>query len=100
MRRSVSSIAKARSSEQTAQLKGLKSGLTPCIGCGCLSLQTCALSNPVTGQAGGPGPAVLDGRSTAVGGRSPVVSRTAPAPMDFPGLRGIGSPVMGKTAIS
>jgi MerR family redox-sensitive transcriptional activator SoxR len=27
-------------------LEALRSGLTSCIGCGCLSLRTCALSNP------------------------------------------------------
>lgn len=37
-------------------LQALKAGLTSCIGCGCLSLQTCALANPqdVSGT-GGPG---------------------------------------------
>ena len=29
-----------------ANLQGLRSRLTTCIGCGCLSLQTCALLNP------------------------------------------------------
>jgi MerR family redox-sensitive transcriptional activator SoxR len=29
-----------------AELQRLRSGLTACIGCGCLSLQRCALANP------------------------------------------------------
>ena len=35
-----------RLDEQIAALQKLKEGLTSCIGCGCLSLRTCALSNP------------------------------------------------------
>jgi MerR family redox-sensitive transcriptional activator SoxR len=31
---------------QIAALEQLRDGLTTCIGCGCLSLRTCALSNP------------------------------------------------------
>jgi len=40
-----------------AELNRLRSGLTECIGCGCLSLEQCQLSNP-TDQAArrGPGP--------------------------------------------
>ena len=36
----------SRLDEQIAALQKLKDGLTSCIGCGCLSLRTCALSNP------------------------------------------------------
>lgn len=36
----------ARIDEQIAGLQKLRNGLTSCIGCGCLSLRTCALSNP------------------------------------------------------
>jgi len=32
--------------EQITALQDLRDGLTGCIGCGCLSLRTCALSNP------------------------------------------------------
>jgi MerR family transcriptional regulator, redox-sensitive transcriptional activator SoxR len=32
--------------EQIAALSRLRDGLTSCIGCGCLSLERCALSNP------------------------------------------------------
>jgi len=38
-------------------LEALRGGLTSCIGCGCLSLRTCALSNPGDLAAAlGPGP--------------------------------------------
>jgi MerR family redox-sensitive transcriptional activator SoxR len=50
----------ARIDQQIADLQQLKSKLTGCIGCGCLSLRTCSLSNPddIEG-ARGPGPAWL-----------------------------------------
>ncbi|GAA4361559.1 redox-sensitive transcriptional activator SoxR [Angustibacter luteus] len=35
-----------RLDEQIAALERLRDGLTSCIGCGCLSLQRCRLSNP------------------------------------------------------
>jgi MerR family redox-sensitive transcriptional activator SoxR len=35
-----------RLDEQIAALTQLRDGLTSCIGCGCLSLEKCALSNP------------------------------------------------------
>jgi MerR family redox-sensitive transcriptional activator SoxR len=43
-----------RLDEQIAALTQLRDGLTSCIGCGCLSLGRCALSNPgdVAGSAG------------------------------------------------
>ena len=46
-----------RIDERIAELQRLKAGLTECIGCGCLSLDRCALSNPGD-RAGrlGPGP--------------------------------------------
>lgn len=37
---------RARLDEQIAGLTNLRDGLTSCIGCGCLSLKRCALSNP------------------------------------------------------
>ncbi|WP_409331133.1 redox-sensitive transcriptional activator SoxR [Trujillonella humicola] len=37
---------RARLDEQIAALTQLRDGLTACIGCGCLSLSRCALSNP------------------------------------------------------
>src|SRR5262249_15262777 len=36
----------SRIDERIAELERLKLGLTQCIGCGCLSLDRCALSNP------------------------------------------------------
>ncbi|WP_233498898.1 redox-sensitive transcriptional activator SoxR [Blastococcus sp. TF02A-26] len=37
---------RARLDEQIAALVQLRDGLSACIGCGCLSLSTCVLSNP------------------------------------------------------
>ncbi|MDQ3735016.1 MAG: redox-sensitive transcriptional activator SoxR [Actinomycetota bacterium] len=46
----------ARLDEQIAGLTQLRDGLTSCIGCGCLSLKRCALSNPNDAMAAyGPG---------------------------------------------
>lgn len=47
----------ARIDERMAELERLRDGLTRCIGCGCLSLDSCALSNP-SDRVGrrGPGP--------------------------------------------
>jgi MerR family transcriptional regulator, redox-sensitive transcriptional activator SoxR len=48
----------ARLDRQIADLERLKTKLTGCIGCGCLSMRTCLLSNPDDEQAdAGPGPA-------------------------------------------
>lgn len=42
--------------ERVDALLALKAGLTSCIGCGCLSLRTCALTNPRdVSAAAGPG---------------------------------------------
>ncbi len=46
---------RSRLDEQIAGLEALRDGLTSCIGCGCLSLQRCALSNPGD-QVGRSGP--------------------------------------------
>jgi MerR family redox-sensitive transcriptional activator SoxR len=47
----------ARIDERIAELERLRSGLTECIGCGCLSLDRCELSNPGDRAARlGPGP--------------------------------------------
>jgi MerR family redox-sensitive transcriptional activator SoxR len=46
-----------RIDERIAELQRLKAGLTECIGCGCLSLARCQLSNPGDRAAGlGAGP--------------------------------------------
>ena len=46
-----------RIDQKIAELERLRAGLTQCIGCGCMSLDRCALSNP-NDRAGarGPGP--------------------------------------------
>jgi MerR family transcriptional regulator, redox-sensitive transcriptional activator SoxR len=47
----------ARIDERVAELERLRAGLTQCIGCGCLSLERCQLSNPGDRAAQlGPGP--------------------------------------------
>jgi len=47
----------ARIDQRIAELERLKLGLTECIGCGCLSLERCRLSNPDDRAARlGPGP--------------------------------------------
>ena len=42
----LSSTWSGRIDERIAELERLKAGLTECIGCGCLSLDRCRLSNP------------------------------------------------------
>src|SRR3954447_1625557 len=51
----------ARLDEQIASLQALRDDLGSCIGCGCLSLRRCALSNPrdLAGAAGATGAAYL-----------------------------------------
>jgi len=48
----LSSSWRNRLDEQIAGLVALRDGLTTCIGCGCLSLRRCALSNPGDVAAG------------------------------------------------
>jgi MerR family transcriptional regulator, redox-sensitive transcriptional activator SoxR len=48
---------RGRIDERIAELERLRSSLTECIGCGCLSLERCKLSNPGDRAASlGPGP--------------------------------------------
>jgi MerR family redox-sensitive transcriptional activator SoxR len=48
---------RSRIDERIGELERLRAGLTECIGCGCLSLDRCKLSNPGDRAAGlGPGP--------------------------------------------
>jgi len=50
-------IWSTRIDERIEELKRLKLGLTDCIGCGCLSLERCAILNPDDHLASqGPGP--------------------------------------------
>lgn len=47
----------SRIDERITELERLRAGLTDCIGCGCLSLERCALANPDDRAArSGPGP--------------------------------------------
>jgi MerR family redox-sensitive transcriptional activator SoxR len=49
-----------RLDEQIIALTALRDGLDTCIGCGCLSLQRCAFSNPAdAARSNGPGAAYL-----------------------------------------
>lgn len=51
-----------RLNDQIEALEALRDGLDSCIGCGCLSLDRCAISNPSDkARAGGPGAAYLPG---------------------------------------
>lgn len=51
---------RARLDEQIIALEDLRDGLDSCIGCGCLSLERCAISNPRDGaSARGPGAVYL-----------------------------------------
>ncbi|PWJ22368.1 redox-sensitive transcriptional activator SoxR [Jannaschia seohaensis] len=47
--------------DRIARLTRLRDRLDGCIGCGCLSMETCALYNP-DDRLGGPGPALVEGR--------------------------------------
>jgi MerR family redox-sensitive transcriptional activator SoxR len=50
----------ARLDEQIQALAALRDGLDSCIGCGCLSLDRCAISNPAdAAEPAGPGAAYL-----------------------------------------
>ncbi|HLX89668.1 MAG TPA: redox-sensitive transcriptional activator SoxR [Acidimicrobiales bacterium] len=62
-----------RLDERIRLLEGLRTGLTECIGCGCLSLQRCWLSNPGDAAARlGPGPRFLLGNTADEVGGEPV----------------------------
>jgi MerR family redox-sensitive transcriptional activator SoxR len=54
--RRLSESWRARLDEQITALQDLRDGLDGCIGCGCLSLRSCRLSNPSDSASGqGPG---------------------------------------------
>lgn len=56
----ISRAWRARLDAEIASLESLRDGLTSCIGCGCLSLQQCHISNPGDINARrGPGAALL-----------------------------------------
>jgi len=51
---------RARLDEQIEALQALRNGLESCIGCGCLSMKRCAISNPGdVARSGGPGASYL-----------------------------------------
>jgi MerR family transcriptional regulator, redox-sensitive transcriptional activator SoxR len=53
---------RSRLNDQIAGLVALRDSLDSCIGCGCLSLKRCAISNPAdAAAAGGPGAVYLPG---------------------------------------
>jgi MerR family transcriptional regulator, redox-sensitive transcriptional activator SoxR len=61
-----------RIDERIAELQRLSATLDGCIGCGCLSLRTCALYNPDDTAAGrGPGARWLLGDESPAGSASP-----------------------------
>jgi MerR family transcriptional regulator, redox-sensitive transcriptional activator SoxR len=64
----LSSRWSAQIDQRIAELERLKLGLTECIGCGCLSLDRCRLSNPgdLAGRLG-PGPRYLIGDRPVTG---------------------------------
>jgi MerR family redox-sensitive transcriptional activator SoxR len=66
-----------RIDDQIAGLMALRDNLDSCIGCGCLSLKRCAISNPADSAAGaGPGAVYLPkSLRRPVFGRSPANSR-------------------------
>ncbi|HYD37411.1 MAG TPA: redox-sensitive transcriptional activator SoxR [Allosphingosinicella sp.] len=58
----ISTRLRARLNERIALLEATRDRLDGCIGCGCLSLDTCGLYNPADRAArGGPGPRFLLG---------------------------------------
>ncbi|MGI8336028.1 redox-sensitive transcriptional activator SoxR [Actinomadura scrupuli] len=71
--------------ERIIQLQRLRDDLTDCIGCGCLSLQRCRLSNPgdVLGDEG-PGARRFARRDPLPAG-GPPAARTSPAHASAPG---------------
>lgn len=59
----ISRLWRRRLDDEIAALVALRDGLDSCIGCGCLSLRSCARSNPQdVAAAAGPGAAFLPGR--------------------------------------
>ena len=76
----LSSTWSARIDERIAELERLRAGLTQCIGCGCLSLDRCALSNPGDRAARlGPGARYWLGDRPPHQGGPQIVARSASA---------------------
>lgn len=88
---------RARLDARIVALQRLRDNLADCIGCGCLSLDRCALANPHDVlAASGPGPRRLLAGLPAVGDdpARPVPTGTPPPPVDDPAT--VGRP--GQTA--
>ena len=85
-----------RLDEQIRALEQLRDGLSSCIGCGCLSLTTCALSNPGdVAAAQGAGARWL----SPLLRRTPPASNAGPAPRAArPGAGGSGRGTSARTA--
>lgn len=63
---------KSRLDDQIAALQHLRHGLDNCIGCGCLSLKRCAISNPADiAASAGPGAAYLPRALRTIPPRTP-----------------------------
>jgi MerR family redox-sensitive transcriptional activator SoxR len=76
-----------RLDEEIAALEALRDGLDSCIGCGCLSLERCALSNPDDAVAArGPGAVWFSPRL-----RPAPTTRPAAGPQSTRGPRATGS---------
>ncbi|HET9653790.1 MAG TPA: MerR family DNA-binding protein [Kineosporiaceae bacterium] len=77
----ISRAWRSRLDDEIEALVALREGLDSCIGCGCLSLQRCRLSNPQDlAEAAGPGAVFLPRRlrrptEDAPGGPTPGVAR-------------------------
>ncbi len=73
---------RAHLDQRIRQLERLRDDLTDCIGCGCLSLKTCALANPYDRLGDeGPGPRRLmvePARDTAAGTAADTDAKAAP----------------------
>lgn len=68
----ISRLWRSRLEEEIDALVALRDGLDACIGCGCLSLQRCRLSNPQDRVAGaGPGAVFLPRRLREPAGPEP-----------------------------
>jgi MerR family redox-sensitive transcriptional activator SoxR len=72
--RRISEDWRARLDEQIAAIEALRDRLDGCIGCGCLSLRTCALYNPED----------VIGARTSGAGRLPELLRRAQPPRGLP----------------
>jgi MerR family redox-sensitive transcriptional activator SoxR len=72
--RRISEDWRARLDEQIAAIEALRDRLDGCIGCGCLSLRTCALYNPED----------VIGTRTSGAGRLPELLRRAQPPRGLP----------------